>query len=98
MLSLRSKERRWLVLGEDGRHVWLGRHSDPSDAEIRAAEEGLAAQSLAGWLAVSEGDFWDIASDFVLLQVKPLANPADAFEVATARFLERRKSRLAELS
>ena len=95
---MRSKERRWLVLYEDGRHVWLGRHSDPSDDEIRAAEEGLTAQSLAGWLAVSEGDFWDLASDFVLLEVKPLANPTDEFEAAKARFLEHRRSRLADLS
>lgn len=94
----KSRGRRWLVLSEDGRHGWLGRHSDPSDEEIRTAEEGLVAQSLAGWLAVSEGDFWDIASNFVLMQVKPLANPTDDFEVATAKFLERRKSCLAELS
>jgi hypothetical protein len=94
MLSLRSKERRWLVLDEDGRHVWLGRHSDPSDEEILIAEERLAAQSLAGWLAVSEGDFYDLTSDFVLLQVKSLANPIGKFDDTVTRFLERRKSRL----
>ncbi len=96
---MRSKKRRWLVLGEDGRHVWLGRHSDPSKEEIRIAEERLAAQSLAGWLAVSEGDFYDLASDFVLLHVKPLANPTGDFEVAAAKFLERRrKSEFPEFS
>ena len=90
----RSRERRWLVLSEDGRYVWLGRHSDPRDDEIRVAEERLAAQSLAGWLAVSEGDFFAPVSDFVLLQVKPLANPIGKFDDTVTRFLERRKSRL----
>jgi hypothetical protein len=96
MPPLKSKERHWLILGEDGRHVWLGRHSDPNDDEIRAAEERLATQALAGWLAVAEGDFWNLASDFVLLQVKPLANPSDDFEAAATRFLARRKSRLTQ--
>ena len=27
-------ERRWIILGEDGRHVTMGRHSDPSPEEL----------------------------------------------------------------
>jgi hypothetical protein len=37
-------ERRWIVLGTDGRHVSLGRDSDPSPEEIEAAEAALLAQ------------------------------------------------------
>lgn len=94
---MKAKDRRWLVLGEDGRHVWLGRHSDPSDDDIHAAKEGLSAQSLGGWLAVSDGDYWDLFCDFVLLPVRPLSNPTEDFEVAKTKFLDRRrKSQLSE--
>jgi len=37
-------ERRWIVLGEDGRHVTMGRNSGPSPDEIARAEAGLADQ------------------------------------------------------
>ena len=43
-------ERRWIVLGTDGRYVTLGRASDPSEEEIRRAETSLRAQGLSGWL------------------------------------------------
>ena len=37
-------ETRWIVLGTDGRHVTMGRHTDPSPEEVEQAERGLAAQ------------------------------------------------------
>jgi hypothetical protein len=37
----RSRERRWIVLGTDGCYVTLGRASDPSEEEVRQAEEAL---------------------------------------------------------
>jgi hypothetical protein len=55
-VQTRGWERRWLVLAEVGRHVWLGRARDPEEVEIREAEASLAARSLAVWLAVAEGD------------------------------------------
>jgi hypothetical protein len=36
-------ETRWIVLGTDGRHVSLGR-TEPSEAEVKAASDALAAQ------------------------------------------------------
>lgn len=62
----------------------LGRHSDPSEAEIGAAEASLRAQGLAGWLAIMEGNpHLGPAPHF--LQVRPLASPAARFdEVAAA--------------
>jgi hypothetical protein len=50
-------ESRWMVLGSDGRHVSLGR-TEPSEAEITAASDALAAQGLSGWLARMQGDYY----------------------------------------
>ena len=53
-----APERRWIILGQDGRHVTLGRAAPPSDAEIAAAAAEIAAQGLAGWLATLDGNYW----------------------------------------
>jgi hypothetical protein len=50
-------ETRWIVLGTDGRHVSLGR-TEPSEAEITAASDALAAKRLSGWLARMQGDYY----------------------------------------
>ena len=50
-------QQRWVVLGSDGRHVSLGR-IEPSEAEVMAAGEALAAQGLSGWLARMQGDYY----------------------------------------
>ena len=50
-------ETRWIVLGEDGRHVSLGR-AEPSEAEIASASDALAAQGLSGWLARMQGEYY----------------------------------------
>lgn len=50
-------ETRWIVLGADGRHVSLGR-TEPSEAEITAASDALAAQGLSGWLAHIQGEYY----------------------------------------
>jgi len=52
-------ERRWIVLGQDGRHITLGRAAPPTDEEIAAASEALAAQGLGGWIATLDGSYWD---------------------------------------
>ena len=51
-------QRRWIVLGQDGRHVTLGRAASPSAGEVEAAAAALAAQGLAGWLATLDGYYW----------------------------------------
>ena len=50
-------ETRWMVLGTDGRHVSLGR-TEPSEAEVLAASNALAAQGLSGWLVRMQGDYY----------------------------------------
>jgi hypothetical protein len=90
-------ERRWIVLGEDGRHVSLGRHSDPSQVEIAQAEASLAAQGLAGWLAVMEGAYYQRQIPTVMM-VRPLGNPRRPFPEAVAAFQEARKINLNRFS
>ena len=50
-------ETRWIVLGTDGRHVSLGR-AEPSEMEVMAASDALAAQGLSGWLARMHGEYY----------------------------------------
>jgi hypothetical protein len=57
-MTMRTEtETRWMVLGTDGRHVSLGR-TEPSEAEITAASDALAAQGLSGWLTRMQGDYY----------------------------------------
>jgi hypothetical protein len=49
--------RTWIVLGQDGRHVTLGR-TTPTDEEVAAASEALAAQGLGGWIVTMDGTYW----------------------------------------
>lgn len=89
----RSRERRWVVLGTDGRYVTLGRASDPSEEEVCGAEEALRAQGLAGWLAVMEGNPY-VGTIPQLLEVRPLASSTvpftDAVAACTRAIVERR--------
>lgn len=74
MTTDRSGERRWMVLGQDGRHVWLGRHSDPSERELADVEGTLVASGTAAWLAVTRGDYWDAAARLEVMIVRPLGS------------------------
>ena len=90
-------ETRWIVLGADGRHMVLGRHKDPTPEEVAAAEAGLAAQGLAGWLVLMKGSYY-VQRKPSLMMVRALANPARAFEEAAADFEAKRKATLANTS
>jgi hypothetical protein len=97
---IKPRERKWAIIGEDGRHVWVGRHSDPTEAEIAQAEEALAKQGLAGWLAIVEGDYWKLGKEGCLgfVMVRPLAQPSASFDAGTSAFLARRRMALAGLA
>ncbi|MBP0496010.1 hypothetical protein [Roseomonas indoligenes] len=86
MAKGRNRERRWIVLGTDGRHVTLGRQSDPTEEEVLAAERSLAAGGLSGWLAVMEGDYYARRDKPAVMMVRSLAAPASTFEDAAAAF------------
>jgi hypothetical protein len=95
--SERSRERRWIVLGTDGRYVTLGRASDPSEDEVRGAEEALRAQGLAGWLAVMEGNPY-VGTAPRLMEVRPLAAPAVPFAEAAEACVRAIATRREELA
>lgn len=80
-----ESETRWIVLSTDGRHVTLGRHTDPSPEEIAQAEAGLAAQGLEGWLAVMKGGYYQRRRPS-LLMVRPLCDPQGSFSEAVNAF------------
>ncbi len=86
-------ETRWIILGTDGRHVTLGRHSDPSPEEVAQAEAGLAAQGLAGWLVVMKGSYYTHQKPS-LMMVRPLCDPQRPFDEAVAAFHDSRMATL----
>jgi hypothetical protein len=49
-----SVEKRWIILTPGGGHVSIGRHTDPSEAEIETASGKLRQAGTGGWLAVME--------------------------------------------
>lgn len=86
-------ERRWAIIALDGRHVWLGRHSDPPD-EIAAAETTLAAQGTPAWVVVMSGDYWS-GGVLEVVVVQSLAGAdEEAWLAAWAAFLASRDARL----
>lgn len=92
-LERAALETRWIILGTDGRHVTMGRHSDPSAEEIAQAEAGLAAQGLAGWLAVMKGGYYTRRKPS-LMMVRPLCGPQRPFAEAVDAFQAARKATL----
>lgn len=83
-------ERRWLVIGSDGRHITLGRASDPSPEELASIGDSLRGQGLAAWLAVSSGDYWG-SRPLELLMVRPVVElPNATWEAAKEAFLAAR--------
>lgn len=84
-------ERRWLVIASDGRHVTIGRTTDPTPEALEEAGERLRALGLAGWLAVSDGDYHG-PGRLDLLLVRPLFElPGTAWDEARAAFFAARQ-------
>ena len=81
-----SEEKRWIVLGDDGRHGTLGRDSDPTEEEIAKAGRALAAKGVGGWLAVTEGVYFSLRSKLGILMVREIAPPRQCWEDAVAAF------------
>ena len=88
---------RWIVLGTDGRHVSLGRTSDPSPQEVAQAETALRQQGLSGWLAVMKGGYYEKTAPS-LMMVRPLSDPKQPFSEAVAFFLAKRETTLSTVA
>lgn len=50
-----ARERRYLLIAQDGRHTTLGRHTEPDEETLDTAAEGLDSHGLAPDTA-SDGD------------------------------------------
>lgn len=83
----------WIVLAADGRHVTIGRHTDPTEDDIQEAAKGLAALGLAGWLAIAQGNRHSKRGKVTVTMVRPLGDAATGFDEAVARFEAIRKAR-----
>ena len=80
-----AREKRWVILADDGRHVTLGRHTDPTSEEIDAAAEGLDKIGVGGWRAVLEGVYYSRGT-VSLLMVREVAAPRAEWDTAVALF------------
>ncbi|MBW4095964.1 MAG: hypothetical protein HIU81_11650 [Acidobacteria bacterium] len=84
-----AREKRWLVLAEDGRHITLGRHSNPSDEEVLDVSQQLNGMGLAGWLAISEGGYYS-TNAVTLLMVRQITDKLGDWTLAESRWNEQR--------
>jgi len=80
----------WMIIVGDGHHVWLGRNSDPSDAEIEAASAQLNAKALTGWLAVLKGDYWSRKRPLEVMLVRQLSQKGGDWESALQAWRDKR--------
>jgi hypothetical protein len=82
-----TREKRWIILADDGRHVTIGRHTDPSIEEIDLAAENLKHNGVGGWLAVTEGRYYS-RGQLSLMMVREIAAPRSAWDEAVATFMK----------
>jgi hypothetical protein len=87
MTDAPHRERRWIILADDGRHVTVGRHTDPTEEEIERAGAGLRAISAGGWLAVLEGAYYEPGTVSLML-VKEIAPARCEWDSAVTTFLQ----------
>ena len=76
-----ARDPRWVLLTETGEYSTLGRHRDPSEEDIAAAEVALARVGRSGWIAVMSHSMHTRAKqEFVM--VRPLRDPKTPFDEA----------------
>lgn len=93
----RTRERRCLLLAEEGSHSWLGRNTNPDEEDLSCAKAALTRAGVGGWVAISEGDYWGKES-ITLLQVRELNHPKVSFEIAVDAFQTKRRHLINGLS
>lgn len=63
-----------MTLAGDGRHVWLGRGTDPTDDELGRIGAALDAQAATAWLVLVRGDYWDAADSIETVVARRLTS------------------------
>jgi len=84
-------ETRTIILSDDGRHVTLGRHSEPSDTEVAASGASLAALGVGGWLCTLTGTYYG-RRKVTLACIREVAASRADFATAEAAFHANRKA------
>ena len=84
-------ETRTIILSDDGRHVTLGRASEPSEAEVAAAGASLAGLGVGGWLCTMTGVYYG-RRKVTLACIREVAAPRADFATAEAAFHVNRKA------
>jgi len=85
---MQAKDPRWIVLAQDGRYSSVGRQREPDAEDIARIEEGLRQAGVGGWLAVISQSAYAPGVPEVV-EVRPLGEPAGAFEDAKQVLLSR---------
>lgn len=89
-----KREKRWLVITSDGRHVTLGRATDPTPEQLDQLAGQLRQQGLAGWLTLTEGSYYRCGHLGVIM-VRSLAElPGATWDAAREAFLAARQVQL----
>lgn len=82
------RDPRRVLVTEIGEFSTLGRHHEPSEQDIAAAEAALARAGRSGWLAVMSHSVHACTLP-ELVMVRPLCEPKVPFEHAAQAFRER---------
>ena len=85
----------FIVLGDDGRHVLLGRAVEPDAAEVATIGAKLAEAGRGGWVVLMRGDYWRRSRRVRLALIQEAAPSPTPFDQAEAAFQARRKGTLA---
>lgn len=76
---------RWIILLESGEYALMGRHSEPTLAELREMETRMTATGVSGWLAIMDrSEYASGTPEFHM--IRPILAPGTLFEAAVAKF------------
>jgi hypothetical protein len=83
-----ARDPRWILLAESGEYSTLGRHREPAQEDITAAEAALASAGRSGWLAImSHSIHATTFPEFVMVRAlrEPTIPFADAVKALQSR-------------
>lgn len=84
-----------ILIGIDGRHVWLGRFSVPTKEEIDAISDTLTTQAMSADVFTVSGDYWNAASELTFKHLRSVGVPHDW--TGLSAFLEKRHASLSSV-
>jgi hypothetical protein len=82
---------RWIVLTEEGHINMIGRHTEPSQAEIERVEIAMGANGVRGWIAIMDRSAY-AAGRPEFMVVQEMREPKISFEVVVKAALNNIKN------